>query len=642
MPDLTPDRAFIERAVSQADPNALRMALYQATRDPEIADIPAQRVITAGTERVVIDEADIARIQKLATDFLSEYRGGEVSEDLTEAELDELVQMAEARPISEFDLQMRRLLPSFGEHPHLAQWTADNRTPEGFSVAIVGGGFAGIAMAVQLEKLGIDYQLFERRHEVGGVWSINRYPDVRVDTLSALYQFGFEKRYPWTELFARQKEVRGYLDHVAQKYGVAKKIRLGHDVTGARYDDDANVWHLSLRVDGEETVHTANVIVTGSGLFANPKPLDLPGITSFAGQIVHTTEWSDDVTFAGRKVAVIGNGSTGVQLLSRIAEDAEQVYACQRTPQWISPRAGYGAPVEAELRWLIDTMPYYWNWEKFVAGITSTDLREQILIDHDWVARGGQVSERNDAMRTALEAYIAEEVDHHQDLIDQLIPDYPPMTRRPVVDNNWYRTLTRSNVELVSGGIASVTETGVVLADGRFVEVDLIVAAVGFDTQKYLAPAKYYGRDGVSLDEAWSERGPQAYLGMTVPNFPNMFMLYGPNSQPVASGTGLPCWFEIWTQYIGEILVNMLESGYAATSVRADVCEKYNAEIDAEAERLVYLADTDARRKNYYLNDFGRLQVVSPFTGEHSYSLSSHPDMNDYEMIRPGARRGGA
>lgn len=633
MPDQRPDRSFLERAVSFADANALRMALFQTTRDPEIAAIPARRVMRGGSEAVVIDPADIERIQKKAVDFLIDHAGEPAPQEVSPAELDELVQMAEARTISPFDLGMRRLLPSFGEFPHRARWTGPNRAPEGFSVAIVGGGFAGVAMAVQLEQLGIGYRLFERRGELGGVWSANRYPDVRVDTLSAIYQFGFEKYYPWSEHFARQDEVREYLDHVARKYGVRDKVRFGHHVRTARWDDVSGEWHLTVEVDGERTIeHTAQVVVTASGLFAQPKSLDVPGAERFAGDLVHTTQWSDAVSYVGRKVAIVGNGSTGVQLLSEVAARAGSVYVCQRTPQWIMPRTGYGRPIEAELRWLIENMPCYWNWDKFVAGMSSTDLREQLLVDRDWIRDGGSVNERNDALRAVLEGYIAQQVGGRQDLIDRLVPDYAPMARRPVVDNNWYATLTRDNVELITQGIASIDERGIFLADGRHLDVDLIVTAVGFDTQNYLWPTRYVGRAGVSLEQVWRDEGAKAYLGMTVPGFPNLFMLNGPNSQPVASGTGLPCWFEIWSRYIGEAIVSMVEGGYRAMAVRPEVCAEYNRLVDDEAGRLLYLADNGARKKNYYVNDRGRLQVIAPFTGERVFAMSAHPDLADFEL----------
>ncbi|MGM0930540.1 MAG: FAD-dependent oxidoreductase [Actinomycetota bacterium] len=631
-----PDLSYIERAVSLANVNALRMALFQATRDPEIQAIPVRRVMTGGFENVVIDPADEALIRRKAVELLASEIAPEARQEISTDELDELVQMAEGRRLSAFDLEMRRLLPSFGAFPHEARWSGGNRAPEGFSVAIIGGGFAGLAMAVQLERLGIPYRVFERRHEVGGVWSINTYPDARVDTLSAIYQFGFEKNYPWTQHFARQSEVRGYLEHIAKRHGVWPNIGFHQDVTEAHFNEDRAQWDLTITTANGSTInHTASVVVTASGLFATPRDLDLPGRDRFEGEVMHTARWGD-VDFTGKKVAIVGNGSTGVQLLSSIAAVADQVYVCQRTPQWITPRANYGTPIEDELRWLIGAMPYYWNWNKYVAGMGQTDLREMLLIDDEWIRSGGSVNERNDALRKGLEEYIAAQVGGDRALIEHLVPDYPPMTRRPVVDNGWYAALTRDNVELVPEAVGAFYADGIEMADGRHLEVDIVIAAVGFDAQRYLAPTRYYGRGGVSLEEPWAAEGAKAYLGMTVPGFPNLFMLYGPNSQPVASGNGLPGWFEIWSRYIALALISMIERGDRAIEVRQEIYDEYNALLDKEAGRLIYTAPTSVLKRNYYVNDAGRLQVTVPFTGEELFAMSANPKLSDFHLEPAG------
>lgn len=633
---MTPDRAFIERAVAEANPIALRVALFQATGDPEIEAIVTRRITVAGADAVIVPNADdLAQLRRKAVDYLLQNPEEQASE-LSPDELDALIQMAEARSLTNAELTHRRPLPNFDEFSYQAAWTRDVAIPDGFNVAIIGGGFAGISIAVQLEELGIPWTLFERRHEVGGVWSINRYPDARVDTLSATYQWGFEKKYPWTQHFAAQPEVRGYIEHVARKRGLWDKIRFHHDVTNADWDAATNTWNLSVQVDGERTLeHRASVIVSGSGLFATPKALNVPGAETFPGQILHTTEWTDDVDLTGKRVAVVGNGSTGVQLVSSIADVAEQLYVCQRTPQWITPRENYKVAITPELRWLINTMPYYWNWDKYVASM-NVDLHMLLLVDDEWISNGGEVSERNDAMRDALKQYIAQQVQGREDLIEQLIPTYPPITRRPVVDNDWYASLIRPNVELVTGNVEGVDQDGLLVDGGRRLDVDVVITAVGFDTQRYLWPTVYRGRDGITLEEAWRVEGPKAYLGMTVPGFPNLFMLYGPNSQPLNGGTGLIGWFEVWSAYIGQTIVDMVEGGLGSIEVRPEVCENYNRLIDEEAAKLTYMRKDDAFARNYYVNEWGRLQVAVPIPGDRLYALSSRPDLTDY-VVTPAA-----
>ncbi|TWH37466.1 4-hydroxyacetophenone monooxygenase [Rhodococcus rhodochrous J38] len=627
-----PGRSFIERAVECADTNALRMALYQATRDAEIAAITPERAFGPTTDAIVFSDEDTALIRAKAVEYLLTEPDESALPVPSRDEIVELLEMAEARSLAPDDLIMRHKLPAFSDLPYQAQWHGEKVIPEGYHVAIVGAGFAGIAMGVQLANLGVPFTIYERRAEVGGVWSINTYPDVRVDTVSFTYEYAFEKKYPWTEYFARQSDVRAYIDHVARKYGVYEHIRFGSDVTQARFDEPTQCWTLTVKGEESVTEAEANVVVAASGVFATPRELSVEGVSDFTGQIVHTARWNEDVEYAGKKVAVIGNGSTGVQLLSKIAEKAESVTVYQRTPQWISPRTNYGVPISDELQWLIQKMPFYWNWNKYVAGLATIDLRNVLMPDEEWIANGGQVSKRNDMLREILVGYISAQVDGRQDLIDKLIPDYPPMTRRPVVDNNWYASLTRNNVELVTTPIERMTDTAIVTADGEARETELVIAAVGFQTEKYIWPTQYFGLGGVTLEDAWTAQGAQAHLGMTVPGFPNMFMLYGPNSQPVASGAGLPVWFEVWTGYIAECIVGMLEKGRASMVIRKDAFDEYNEQLHEEAKKLIYLMPNSAMEKNYYVNEFGRLQMNAPWNGEKYYELCEKPDESHYDF----------
>jgi 4-hydroxyacetophenone monooxygenase len=630
------EASFVRQAVEQAELNALRVALYQATGNPEIGAMDLEQAVVRGGQGVlpVVPEKHHARLKELAVEYLLDEAADHVPHIPDDDETGRLIVMAEGKDVPEELLFMRRGLLCFEEYPRRATWTGGHPTvPEGFEVAIVGAGFSGIAMAVQLGLLGIPYTVYERRAEVGGVWSVNTYPDARVDTLSVTYQFGFEKNFPWSEHFARQGEVRSYLEYIARKYGVYEHVRFEHDVRTADFDEATSTWTLEVApLDGAEFTITPNVVVSAAGLFATPKPLDIKGADDFEGELLHTTKWSADRTTKGKKVAVIGNGSTGVQLLGRVAEDAEQVYVFQRTPQWISPRENYGQPITPEARWLLDNMPYYWNWSRYVAVIPLFGARELLVPDDEWIAQGGHINPRSDSVREGLIAYIKAQVGNRPDLIDKLIPDYAPIARRPVVDNNWYKALTRDNVELVTTPITHITEHGIVTEDGEERAVDMIIAAVGFQTGKYLSPTQYRGIDGRTLDDVWSEAGATAYIGMTVPRFPNLFMLYGPNSQPISGGAALPSWFEIWSRYVGQAIVAMLEGGHTQIEVRKDAHDTYNTWLQDTASKLIYITDEGSRNQNYYVNEWGRLQVNVPWEGEDYFRLCAAPNLEDFVL----------
>lgn len=618
------DEAFIRRALEAADLAAVRVALYQATKDPEIGELGLPPL--SDTDRELLVNRAVAYLRDLPADATLPKP--------TEDELRRLMEMATGVAMTDAEFLARRDLASFDQRPWNAEWTHGKPDiPEGFHVAIIGGGFSGLAAGAQMEELGIPYTIFERRHEVGGVWSINHYPDARVDTASLTYEYNFEKNYPWSEYFAQQPEVRGYLEHVAKRHGMWDHIEFDSDLQQARFNEMTSQWRLTFRKpDGAWVDRDVSAVITATGVFANPKPVDIPGQEDFKGQIIHPTQWSPDITLEGASVAVIGNGSTGVQLVAPVARKAKRLYVFQRTAQWISPRPKYGQPIEPEIRWLLDTMPGYWNWSRYTATATLFNSHELMVSDPEWQAKGGLVSEKNDAIRASLTQYMKSQLGGDEELLAKVAPKYAPMTRRPVVDNGWYAALTRDNVELVTDEIRRFTPHGIETIDGAHRDVDYVITATGFDTIRFLQPAEFFGVDGVRLHDRWAADGPRAYVGMMVPDFPNMFMLYGPNSQPVSGGTSLPAWYQIWSRFIARCLVRMIEEGCTRVEVTHEAHDRYNEALDIEASKLLMMNDEPSVRKNYYLNQYGRLQVNAPFESPEFYRMSSTPDWADLEL----------
>jgi 4-hydroxyacetophenone monooxygenase len=619
-------RDFIRRAVELADLNGVRVALYQQTRDPEIGRLPVAAKLTA-------DERE--RLIAKAVDWLETNAGPGMPEEPPEDELRELLCLATHEQLPDLEFAVRREFPAFRPFPNMVDWTDGKpELPESFKVAIIGSGFSGIAAGVQLGLLGIPYVVLERRADPGGTWTIHRYPDVRVDTASITYEFAFEKLYNWAEYFGPGADVRQYLEHISKKYGVFQNTRFGCDMKRATFDETMNVWTLEVETpNGLETL-TANAVISASGLFANNRVPRFDGQESFEGQILHPSRWPADTDLTGRRVAIIGNGSTGVQLLKPIARDAEQVFVFQRTPQWISPRDKYGQKLEPEIRWLVDNFPGYWHWWRYAALATLFQSHGFVLPDKDWQAKGGKVSPMNDNLRAFLTAYIKTETGGRQDLIDRLTPDYAPFSRRPVVDNGWYRALCRDNVELVTDDIARLVPNGIEAADGTLREVDTVITATGFDIVKFLWPAHYVGIGGRDLHESWSAAdGPRAYLSMMVPGFPNLFMMYGPNSQPVSGGTSITTLYVVWAAYAAQCIVRMIEQGKSRVDVKRDAFDRFNADLDEEAKKLVLMTKEGAMEKNYYVNnEHGRLQVNSPWYGPKFQQMCTDVDWDDLEI----------
>lgn len=620
------DTAYIRRAVEASDLAALRVALFQATGDAELAEFGPV---------ATLDHADRERLAARAVQLLETRIDGFQRRIPSDEELRELMDLVLGVPTRDEHFEIRRKFLAFTPFPFQHERSEDAApVPEGFEVAIIGAGPAGISMAVQLERLGVPYVLYDRRSEIGGTWSIHQYPDIRVDTLSITYEFSFEDEYPWSEYFARGEEVRTYLEFISKKYGVHEQTRLGHDLEDARFDDESLTWHLTFQgPDGRRVERDVNMVVSAAGVFAKTKLPDIDGIDEFEGTIVHPTQWTSALDVQGKRVAVIGNGSTGVQLMAPVAEKAEHLSVFQRTPQWIAPRPNYGRPVEPEVRWLLDNLPGYWNWSRYTSIIGLMTWHEDFLVpDPEWERKGGHITKKSEDLREFLIGYIKEQVGDRPDLLEKLVPDYAPMVRRPVVDNHWYQSLTRDNVDLVTSGIERLTKNGIETSDGKHHEVDLIVFATGFEVDKFLWPAEYRGEKGVNLRDYWGSKSPRAYLGMMVPQFPNLFIMYGPNSQPVSGGVSLPSWFQIWAAFIAQCLDTMFEEGHARVAVKEEAFEAYNKHLDAVGSELAFIKDVRSVERNYYVDAEGRLVVNTPHETAELYEMMKTPNRDELEF----------
>ena len=616
---------FIRRAVELADLDAVRVALFHHTDDPEIADLPRMLELDDDQRELLITKT---------VAWLMENAGPGMPDEPPMPRLRQLMDFATKEEMGDLEFESRRELMAFKPFPWTVDWTDGKpEIPEGFQVAIIGSGFSGLAAGIQMELLGLPYVILERRSEPGGTWSRHRYPDIRVDTISITYEFAFEKNYPWPEYFGKGQYVREYLLHISRKYGMYDNTRFDHDLKRATFDEDRDVWVLEADTpNGIETIE-ANVVINAVGAFANQRTPNFKGLEDFPGPVIHPSQWPEDYDYKDRRIAVIGNGSTGVQLLSPIAEEAEQVYVFQRSKQWISPRPKYGQPIEPEVRWLLDNFPGYWNWWRYMAIAALFKTHDQLVPDEEWQANGGYWNEVNDQLRSFLTNYIHEQTDNDPDLVDRLIPDYAPFSRRPVVDNGWYRALTRDNVELITDPIARFTPDGIETEDGTLHEVDTVITAIGFEIVQFLWPADYIGRDGLNVHDFWSKDGPRAYISMMVPHFPNMFMLYGPNSQPLSGGTGLPIWYQVWSGYAAQLIVRMLEEGKSSVEVKLEAHERYNEALDKEASKLLLMHDMGSPDNNYYVNStHNRLQMSSPWYGPEYHRLCTEVDWDDIEI----------
>jgi 4-hydroxyacetophenone monooxygenase len=625
---------LMKAAVEKADVNALRLALYQATGDEELARMNVDWIALRGGVfqwgSLSDEDRDAVRAKALA--FLSEPSNHGPRDDVPDdAEMRRLMELFQGRALTDKEFGAYRGEVALEEFPRDPQWrmAPAAETLAKFKVLIVGAGASGIAMSIKLSRLGIRHTILERLDDLSGTWHRQRYPNVRVDTNFLVYQYKFEKRYIFDEFFPTQAAIKDYMGAVAAKYGVDEHVVFDQEVVDATWDDATSTWRVAASNSrGERSSYEANVLITATGLFSTPKMPDFPGLETFTGSIVHTANWDESLQCDGKRLAVIGNGSTGTQLLPKLAETADHVTAFQRTPGWIVEVSGLRGKVKDHTRWLLETMPFYWNWASYGQFVATLAMQEAQIVDRAWQARGGRISETNDALREILTDYIKQKVGSDPDLVAKLVPDYAPLARRIVVDSGWYDALMRDNVNLNTDGVREVVPEGIITRTGELIEVDAIIAAAGFEVSRYYYPAEFHGRDGVTFEELWSKDGARAYLGISVPGFPNFYSVYGPNSQGRGGG-GFLMYVDLWTQYVAEMLVAQIEGGYREVEVKRPVFETYNEEIDDAVRELIY---EEEGKGGYFLNEHGRSGVQMPWTVDEYHARLLPADIADYDV----------
>ena len=484
--------------------------------------------------------------------------------------------------------------------------------PEGFEVLIIGAGLSGIALGIKLKGAGVPFTIIEKNHEIGGTWWENLYPGCGVDTPSHLYSFSFEPNGAWSRFFAKRPEVHEYLARIVDKYEIREHIRFGQEVERADFDAKSSTWTLGV-VDGEgnRASYAAPVLATGVGMVNRASIPDVPGADTFAGPIMHTAEWDPEVEYAGKKVAVIGTGASAMQLVPSIAGVAEKVMIFQRSKQW--------------------AMPLYTRWYRLRSVWNFSDrLHSSLRIDPDWEKPELSINEQNERHRLFLTKYIKSELGDRTDLHDACIPEYPPYGKRPLLDNGWFRTVTRDDVDLVTTHIERIVPDGVVTTDGTLHEADIVVWATGFKALQFLWPMEIHGVSGKSLAEQWGDHDARAYLGVTVPDFPNMFILNGPNTNAGHGGSAiLACEFQV--RYIMQGIARLASGDVASLEVDEDVFWAYNNELDAELDKCIW---SHPGMTTWYRNEAGRIVVSSPWTYLDSWGRMRHFDAADYHETR--------
>jgi 4-hydroxyacetophenone monooxygenase len=500
-----------------------------------------------------------------------------------------------------------------------------------FRVVIIGAGVSGLGMAIKLREAGIPFVIYEKNKTVGGTWLENSYPGCGVDTPNHFYSLSFEPNHDWPDHFSRRDELWRYMERLADRYDLRRDIRFETEVTSARYDEARAVWRVTTRdAAGREETRDANAVITAVGQLNQPSIPSFPGLEDFTGPVFHTARWDHSVDLAGKNVAMIGTGASGMQTGPSIAPDVAHLTIFQRSAHWAVYNANYHKPVGPGKTAALKLIPFYAKWYRFQLLWASSDgLHASLHVDPEWSTPDQSLNETNQKFRDQLISYIRDQVNGDESLIRKVVPPYPPYGKRMLRDNYWYKMLTRDNVDLVTDPIERITADGVMTKTGEVWPADVLVLATGFQAQRMLMPMHIEGRGGQTIRGLWGDDNPRAYLGITVPAFPNLFMIYGPGTNLAHGGSAI-YHSECQVRYIMQCLRELLETGAKAMEVRRESHDRFNEYLDATHARMVW-----AHRGvgNWYKNKHGRVVTNSPFRLVDYRAMTEQLDRNDYVMM---------
>jgi len=627
------DRQALKARLADADISVLLMVLVQLTGDTSLLDRLSPHLGKPGTFTHALTPAMVEEVlDRLATAL---EQG--VEPQIDTATLRRMMSSFVGEPISDRYLPMLLQDLGFAAAPApFAKANAKTRSRrDRFKVLIVGAGASGICAGIMLKRAGIAFEIIERNDDVGGVWHENTYPGCGVDSANHLYCYSFALNHAWSRYYVKQPELRDYLRDCARDYGLTPHITLGREVVSLRYDEATCLWHSTVREpNGTVSERIVNAVISSVGQLNRPAIPAIAGLESFAGPTMHTARWRDDVVLKGKSVAMIGTGASGMQVGPAIADDVARLTIYQRSAPWVLPRHNYHNTVTDNVKWVLANVPHYAQWYRFLLFWAYGDGVHPALMREEGWDRQDSISARNAEIRELWTQYVKQEVGDLPDLYAKVLPDYPPYGKRSLRDNDWYSTLRRPHVALANTGIDRIVPDGIVDRTGVHHPTDVIIFATGFEASRMLYPMQVIGRDGSDLRALWGDDDPRAYLGITVPKFPNLFLTYGPNTN-LAHGGSIIFQAECQVHYIVQSLELLLASDADALEVTQDAHDAYNEELDQVLAKMVWSHEGTT---NWYKNAKGRITTNSPWPLVEYWHRTREPDPKALTLFKSAAK----
>ncbi|MDB4029855.1 NAD(P)/FAD-dependent oxidoreductase [Gammaproteobacteria bacterium] len=621
----------ISLAIKSASFPVLAASLVHVVGDIKILDdLPKPKMAMLGEIQGYLSEQEKQLIESIALPLLEQYFfntelkdfyipsddemhkimnyivGAEVSEDYVPMMLDE-INLRPAKPIKNTAAPNKRDIKDF-------------------SALIIGAGMSGILMGIKLAERGIPFKIYEKNKSVGGTWAENTYPGCRVDIPNHFYSYSFEENHQWSQYFSQQPELEQYFQACFDKYDLVGMTQFNTEVSAMTFDDSTNLWSIQSINNGSEQSEKFNLVISCVGQLNQPKIPEINGLESFEGNIFHSARWPQDDQITGKKVAVIGSGASAFQIVPSIADKCNELTVFQRSAPWMFPNPDYHRDVEGGKKWLLENLPGYSRWYRFLLFWPGSDqLLDSLFIDPEWQGGESSINETNDQMRQIFtDAMLGQLQD--KSLIPKVIPNYPPFGKRMLQDNGaWLQSLQKDNVRIFTNEIQELTPRGI-LSNNKLHEFDTIILATGFKAQEFFTPICINGGDGFFNDQYGDS--PQSYLGIAFDTLPNFFSTYGPGTNLAHAGS-IIFNSECQVKYICSAIDYILENNIKHLKVKQDVVASYQEKLEARLNQMVW---QHPNVSSWYQNSKGKVVTTSPWRLIEYWKWTKKFEASDYEL----------
>ncbi len=617
----------LEKALDSASFPVLAALLVHFTGDISILDkLPKPNQAILGEVQGFLSEKDKAKIKKMAMQEIDKFFSNFNIDDIYTPTILELHQMMNFIVGERVSLEyVPMMLKDLNIIPEDQKFN-NHISKSSIEVLIVGGGMSGILAGIKLAERGIKFKIYEKNEDIGGTWFENHYPGSRVDIANHFYSYSFDENHQWSEHFSQQPELLEYFKKCFKKYDIEQHTFFNTQVTNMSFNSFIHSWEVESVCNGEIKNEATNIVISCVGQLNQPSFPEINGLNDFQGSIFHSAQWPDHDVISGKRVAVVGTGASAFQIVPSIADSCEELTIFQRSPPWMFPNPRYHEKVDDGKKWLLENLPFYSRWYRFLLFYPGSDqLLNSLFIDPAWKERNDSINAENDAMRSLFTDSMLMQISDPS-LVEKVIPNYPPFGKRMLQDNGaWLGTLHLPNVSLITDAVKCISEAGIVTANNEF-EFDTIIFATGFKAQEFFYPINIDGGSG-NFKQIHQD-SPKSYLGITFSSMPNFFAMYGPGTNLAHAGS-IIFNSECQINYICSALEFMINHDLKQISVKPEIEDQYQKQFEKRHSKMVW---QHPKVSSWYQNSKGKVVTTSPWRLVEYWNWTNNFNADEYNF----------